>query len=344
MTEQGTPKSRKLSYEILGLLGISLINAVVIFQILSMCSVAIIENYCFNNNLSLTSDNWVQIDTWVFTLSLLFAVGLFILLFLILLGDRLSFIRQIIEGIDALQTGQFGYSVPLEGNNELTQLAEKINYLSTTQQQIREKEQQLNGEKEELIRTLSHDIRTPLTSILAYSEHMDSRDDFTHDEQQEYVTLVRKKAEQIRDLTDILLDGGKRNPEHFSDARLLIEQLVAEFEESLEEEYTVSLDLTGCTAFSGTFDVQELRRITDNLVSNIQKYADNTHPVTLSIGIEDSELVIRQTNKKGSVKSTSESYRMGLNSIKRIAHNYNGRVDIRQDSELFDITIILSEF
>ena len=60
--------------------------------------------------------------------------------------------------------------VPVEGNNELTQLAKSVNYLSQTQREVKQREQALSAEKEQFIRGLSHDIRTPLTSIMAYSE------------------------------------------------------------------------------------------------------------------------------------------------------------------------------
>ena len=118
------------------------------------------------------------------------------------------------------------------------------------------KEKALNEEKEQLIRTLSHDIRTPLTSILSYSEFLSSPQTCSSEALQEYLPLIQKKALQIRELTDILLDGGKRNPERFEDARLLMEQLIGEFEDALEDNYKVSTDFAQCSPFAGIFDVQ----------------------------------------------------------------------------------------
>jgi len=334
---------KKLSREILGLLVITAAIALFLMEFLCMFSLAIVDSYLSVQEIVLTQAEISQLNDWAFHLSLLVSVGFFIVLFLFLLGERLSYIRDILAGIEALRSGRQDHVVPLEGSNELTQLADAVNYLSATQRQVREQEQALNEEKEQLIRTLSHDIRTPLTSILSYSAFLSSREDCTCEERTEYLTLIQKKAEQIKELTEVLLDGGRRSPEHFEDARLLMAQLAGEVEEALEDEFCLQVDLTACLPFSGTFDVWELRRIFDNMTSNIQKYADSAYPITLCIHTEDSSLVIRQENHIRTDNQRSESHHIGLNSIRRIAHNYKGRVDVQQDDGIFRIRITLSD-
>ncbi len=344
MTDARLTKGRKLAYEILGLIGISALLAAILFLILSRTATAIVESYCFTNSVVMTEFDWLEVDRWIFSVSAIISAFGFSLLFLTLLSDRITYIRTLTGGIDALRMGQTGSKLPLEGRNELTQLADAINYMSATQQQLREKEQALAREKEQFIRTLSHDIRTPLTSILAYSEYLAVETGISQEEQKLHLQMIRKKAEQIRDLTELLLDGGKRNPEHFDDAHLLMEQLAAEFEGDLEERFDVHTDLSGCPAFAGTFDVQELRRIFDNLSSNVSKYADPNKPVLLNIRAEDAGLCIRQTNSISTAPSQQDSYKLGINSIRRIVQNYGGSVDLWQDVETFSIAITLSEF
>ena len=123
-----------------------------------------------------------------------------------------------------------------------------------------------------------------------------------------------------------------------------MEQLAAEFEEELEERFDIRTDLSACPAFAGTFDVQELRRIFDNLSSNVQKYADPQKPVCLSICTDREGLCIRQNNSVSAQASEEDSYKLGLNSIRRIAQNYSGRVDVAQDGDHFSIAITLSDF
>lgn len=337
-------KSRKLSYEILGLFAVCFAISLLLFFFLSFFGVAAVEGYCWNNDITLDEDQLFHLDSIVFSVALAMSVIFFILLFLLLFGERLSYIRTIIKGVDRLQRGEHGYVLPLEGNNELTQLAQAINYLSLTEQEIKNKERTLNEEKEELVRTLSHDIRTPLTSILSYTELLGGKDELSADEQKEYISLVRKKSGQIKDLTDILLDGGRREVEFFADARLLFEQLVGEFDEVLEDSFPLSVDVSVCPNFSGRFDVREMRRIFDNLISNIQKYADPSLPVELSVVKNTDGITIRQSNAVKKNAERTDSYKMGLYSIKRIAQSYKGGAEVRLDEEYFEIIITLSDF
>ena len=334
-------KRRKLSGEILGLLAVTLVLALILLQFLGIVARAMIDSFLFMRDIVLTEAQYVQLDDWVFHLSLLVSVAFFIILFLFLLGERLSYIREVLAGIDALRSGQEDYVVPLEGSNELTQLAEAVNYLSRTQREVKEQERVLNEEKEQFIRALSHDIRTPLTSIMAYSELLTGANTVDPQEQTRYLELIQHKAGQIKDMTDILLDGSKRNPEYFEDARLLIEQLAGEFEEMLEDGFSIEASLD-CPAFPGTFDVQELRRIFDNLVSNVQKYADPDRPVKISISLEGVQLLIRQENAVRERIAPADGYQIGLRSIQRIAQNYAGQVDVQKDDAAFAITITLS--
>ena len=161
------------------------------------------------------------------------------------------------------------------------------------------------------------------------------------EERKSCLDLIARKAEQIRQLTDILLEGGKREPVYFADARVLMEQLAEEFWEALDG-FAVEVDLSGCPVFGGTFDVQELRRIFDNLSSNVQKYADPVQPVILRISMEENSLKIRQENAVRQVQTAVESYGMGLNSIRRIAQQYAGQVLLHQQPEYFSITVILN--
>lgn len=333
-------KPRKLAHEILGLIAISALLAALVFLILSGVAGAVVEEYVFNHDISMTEFDWMELDRLVFGGSVIAAVCFFSILFLALLADRMAYIRKITEGIHALRKEQ-AQPVPEEGNNELTELAAAINFLSAHQKQVKEKEQVLQAEKEALIRSLSHDIRTPLTSILTYSEYLADQETGLSPEGREQLALIRRKGEQIRDLTDILLDGGKRNLEHFDDARLLFAQLAEEFSGELENDFDLQINVTACPSFSGNFDVQELRRLFDNLSSNIRKYADPAWPVTLSAMVMDGRLLIRQENTVGSGALPAESLGIGLQSIRRIAQNYGGSVETDTEKGRFFITITL---
>lgn len=334
--------SKHLSKEIVGMLAVSFVITIFLLHFLSYVSVILSEKALEMKGIVLTELQYGQLDDWIFNLSLVVSVVFFLVLFLSLLGERLSYIHEILKGIKAMQRGEEGYVVPVEGSNELTQLAQAVNYLSVTQREVKEKERLLSEEKEQFIRALSHDIRTPLTSILSYSDMLTKASEIDVEEQKRYMALIQNKAVQIKELTDILLDGSKRNLEQFDDIRILMEQLVAEFEEMLEDEFQLETILN-CPAVCGSFDVQEMRRIFDNLASNIQKYADTAKMVKLFVQVEDGKLVIRQENFIGKADEHVQSYQIGIRSIQRIAQNYDGRVDVYKDDEKFGIVITFSK-
>lgn len=344
MTDGKRIRRRKFAHEILGFAGISGAVALILFFLLINIATAAAENYCFMNDVPMTEFDWMAVDRQIFGVGALLSVLVFSILFLSLLRDRLDYVRRVTAGIDAMRLGQENCAIPLEGNNELTALADAINYMTAARQQVLEKERSLAEEKDQLVRALSHDIRTPLTSVLAYSEYLATEENIPEETRKSQLRMIRKKAEQIRELTDILLDGARRSPEHFVDARLLMEQLAAEFEESLEERFSVRTDLSGCGKFAGTFDVQELRRIFDNLGTNVQKYADPAHPVFLTIQVEENALIIRQSNASLPAAEPEDSFRLGIPSIRRIAQHYGGTVAVRQEPGNFAITILLSKF
>lgn len=97
------------------------------------------------------------------------------------------------------------------------------------------------------------------------------------------------------------------------------------------------------STFTRSFDIQELRRIFDNLASNVEKYADREQPVELRIDAVDKRLRVCQRNgiKTGTVPV--ESNQIGLESIRRIAALYGGMVKVSIEQGIFSIQITLSE-
>ncbi len=341
MTEKPR-KRRKLTHELLGLVCLCFALSLLLYLFITTFGRVLIEEYCFQNDIIMDEFDWYDVDNTLRGVGFAVSAMFFTIMFFALFGERLAYIRKITAGVDILRDGNYGEQMELRGNNELTELAEAVNFLSESEQKIKEKEKRLYEEREELIRTLSHDIRTPLTSIMSYTELLDEKEVLTVEEQKEYLFLVAKKTEQIKKLTDILLDGGHREPEFFVNARLLFEQLADEFEAELEDDFAPMTELSYVGAFSGNFDVGEVRRIFDNIISNVKKYAEPSEPVELTISKKDEGIVIRQSNRIAKDKQPSESYKMGLYSIRRMAQNYGGTVEVHGENGKFEIIITLS--
>lgn len=288
----------------MGLLAVTLVISFVIFWTISLCGSAIIEHICYSRGVMITQQLSDDIRGWVFNVSLLISVGFFVVLLMFLMGERIA---------EALK-------------------------------KIEDKERALSDEREQLIRSLSHDIRTPLTSIMSYSEFLLLEEERSQEEYRKYLELIRKKGVQIKELTDVLLDGGRRDLQFFEDGRLLMEQLAAEFEEMLEDDFDIRRDLERCGKFKGNFDINEMRRIFDNLISNVKKYAEPSAKVELIIETDKRGLIIIQRNKIRHMTGEVESNKIGLAGIKRIAQNYGGNIAVTSENDDFEIMITLSEF
>lgn len=335
-------KRKKLSHEILGIFLITAVIFIFIFFCLSTAAYSIATTYCEANNIILSDMLEWTINVWTQNVSFAASLLIFVALLLFLIGRKIAYIKEIILGVDALRTHRMNYKIPLDGNNELTELAESINFLSKTELELKEKEETLQKEKEEFIRSLSHDIRTPLTSILSYSEYINSKESLTKDEIKDYTSLIQKKALQIKTLSDQLLEGKNRSTEYFENGKFLFEQLVEEWAITLEDIFKCEIDFSNCHPFSGNFNVPELQRIFDNLASNIKKYADPEDYVTLKIYTIGKQLFIEQKNICKNNKNSVESNKIGLENIKKICMHYNGELHYNLEDNKFSVRIIFS--
>lgn len=335
--------SRKLSREILGLFAGTFFISIFCFYALNELANAIVLNYVETQLLDITEYQLIDLQYGILGISFVSAGILFVVLFLFLVGERLSYIAEVVKGIEALGRHEWEYEIPLRGENELTELARNVNQLSKEEQAFQEKEKRMQEEKASLIRSLSHDIRTPLTSLLSYSEFLKQKENLTAEEMRNYMDLVEQKSKQIKVLTDRLLDGGNRQLEFIEDGRFLLEQLIDEWVSELEEDFALEVDVTKCPRFSGEFDVHELQRIFDNLASNVQKYADETKPVALQVSDKEGSVCIQQSNTCKILTVPLESTKIGIDSIRKIASYYGGMVDTNLRGDIFTISITLAK-
>ena len=330
---------KKLSKEILVLLAVTVVISIFLFAFLEN----IVSSFCYRylEQLGkLTNAYFMRtMDIWIQAVCLIAVVIFFVVIFLFLLGQKLMYLQKIISGIEALRMHHMDYVIPVEGNNEFTELAQSINYLSETEQQLMKKEAAMTEEREQFIRSIAHDIRTPLTSILSYSELMDSKEHRTEGEVNAYIELTLRKAQQMKGLMEQLLENNIRNPEYFEHGQFLLQQIVDDWEEILSDGFTVETDWTECANFRGYFDLHEIFRVFDNLLSNIKKYADEQKPITLKLSVKDNRLTILQTNAVKQPSDDVESHHMGIETICHIVSRYGGTVSTQCEEDQFAITI-----
>lgn len=333
-------KKRKLSEEIIQFISISLMIGIFVFVVLYSLSMSIANVYLESHNIRLEEMQEVVLSNWVKSICFVAGIIIFISLFLFCFGEKIIYLISIIHGVEALQKNEMNFVIALEGNDELTELAQSINYLSKSQRELKEQEDKLKEERENLIRSLSHDIRTPLTSILAYSEYIKDKEEVSQEEIKSYIQLIQSKAQQIKILTDQLLNTKNEEYEFLKNGKLFIEQIAMEWKALLEDQFECQIDYKECDDFATFCSAQDLYRIFDNLASNVEKYAQPQELVELKVRTEDKKLVIIQRNRlRTTIPVAVESHNIGLKNVKQIAEKYGGEIEVAFEGGMFEIQI-----
>lgn len=203
----------------------------------------------------------------------------------------------------------------------------------------------------QLITAISHDVRTPLTALLGYLEIL-SDDSLGPEERSAYLEICKNNANRLKSLTDELfgffLVFGRPNPEQKLeefDAVTLMEQILVEHEMSLNQQ---GFDLRSVRSgeLSGTLrvDLGHMRRIFDNLFSNVGKYADRERPVSIEQAVEHGELHVTITNYIPARTNRVESNRIGLQTCEKLASAMGGEFNQSRTRDSFTVEVTLPLF
>ncbi len=248
----------------------------------------------------------------------------------------ISYIKAIIVRVKRLGSdvtvvtyGDSSLPIGTEGYDDIAKLAVEVEMMRKNMLENISKEREAREANNDLITSMSHDIRTPLTVILGYLDMM--KNDLPPEQRRSYVDACEKTAMRLKELSDDMFryflafgNAGKDVALEDYDAATLIEQMLTEHLLLLSESgYTTEVEEETEDIFTDgstiTTDPANLMRIIDNIFSNFYKYADKAEPILLHISKLGDVLVLKFTNKIKSDSSGVESNKIGLKSCDRIA-------------------------
>lgn len=286
----------KLSFQLLGAILISLIVAILMLNACSYIIVYFLEKQAPNN-----FSNTVYYILAVFIFLIL--IGAFITTFIIIISKKIRYIKLVSSSIHEIANGKIGKTIELQGNDELTQLVESINYMSKELQEKFNKERELEQDKNELITNISHDLRTPLTSIIGYLDLLKRGQYASQQQFQDYLEITHQKSQRLKILIDELFEYTRLSSPDIKlnksevDIGDLFEQIVGEYIPILEKEQLKVNKSIEDIKLPVLMDVDKLVRVFDNLLSNAIKYSDKPSEIMIRLHKKEEYACFQIINK-----------------------------------------------
>lgn len=271
----------------------------------------------------------------------------FLLLFMWYTGRLTRRIIALSKEAAAVSAGDLERCIRAPGEDELSALADSMDEMRRSVIDRMGNEKRAWEANTELITAISHDIRTPMTSLIGYLGLLCERraDEETR---AQLAASAYAKAMELKDLTDQLfryfLVYGKAeldlNTERF-DARVLLEQMLGEMEFDLADAgFSLEREDFAGDCFI-TVDPLFLKRVLDNLVSNIRKYADPEKPVAVRSVLGDGQLTLTVSNAKAASLARKESTKIGLRTCEKILTALGGSFETQSGPERFTAKLTL---
>ena len=274
---------------------------------------------------------------------LILSILLFIFLIMSFIHQKMKYILSIEEEMEYIKTGDFHHTIPYKGNDEITDLARQLNHLRDALYDNMIKEEEARTANYELVTAMSHDLRTPLTSLLGYLDILSMKIYKSDEARDEYIEKSKRKAEQIKELSDKLFN-------HFlvysKDEELQLHlisngefmQIFNFYHEDLKEHKFEVLTKIENKEWKMMGDEAVLQRIFDNIFSNIMKYAERGI-VTITLQFEQNNMILRITNRKKKSASLEKGTQIGLKSVGKLMKGLNGSFQYKQNDEEFIVEL-----
>ncbi|MDO4475967.1 MAG: HAMP domain-containing sensor histidine kinase [Lachnospiraceae bacterium] len=206
------------------------------------------------------------------------------------------------EGLGQISKGKLEYRIRTDAlTGESREMAEAVNEMGDGLQKAVDSMLKNERLKAELITNVSHDLKTPLTSIVNYVGLL-KREKIENEKVREYVEILDQKSQRLKRLTEDLLEVSRLSSGNVElrpiilDVRLLLQQACGEFEDRFEEKrLTCRLSLPE-QAVMIRADGAQLWRVFENLLGNICKYAKEDTPICAGMEVMNGRAVIRLEN------------------------------------------------
>ena len=276
---------------------------------------------------------------------MLLAFSIFILMVLIGIRKKMEYIRKLSKEIQILEGGNLEYKITVTGKDELAALAGGLNCMRESFRRQTIQEAEIVRENQKIVTQMSHDIRTPLTSIMLYTELL-KKGTYKNEEQfREYIEKIERKTRRMKQLADNLFEYSLVSSdqeielEEAEIEKILFYDLFSETTSYLEQQgYQIDF-LVNWNEVRLKINTDYISRILDNVTSNIQKYADKNCPVTIGSVKNGNMEGFYFENRTAVLTDETESTGVGIQSIKNMMAKMGGRCITGMENGVFRLTL-----
>ena len=280
--------------------------------------------------------------------AILIAAVLFLMTILIYNSRVLERVSDLSDAVRKISEGDLNRRIVPGHRDEIGELAASVDVMRTAILEKMGNEKAAWDANTQLITSMSHDIRTPLTSLIGYLDIIESGKFESREELDRYIGSCREKAFQLKDLSDRLfryfLVFGKQEQEirlERMDAGILFQQLLVEHvAETIGCGFNVNLQYNVPEGFLVDVDISSMRRLFDNLFSNIMKYADHSFSVEIKADLILDRIKLVLQNHIHEEAKKVESTKIGVRTCKRLCEDMNGAFHAMEEEKIYTTEIL----
>lgn len=305
----------------------------------------------------LISDYTMEAGSWIFMLT----ADLILAAFLVVAVVNMNRLKK---GAAEIANGNTEYKIDTSHMMaEFKEHGETLNRIGDGIQAAVEEQLKSERMKTELITNVSHDIKTPITSIISYVDLLD-KENIENEKAKEYIEVLKRQSERLKKLVQDLIDASKASTGNIPvnmeqvNINVMLEQLLGESMEKLSSRNLTPVVKYGSEGAIASGDGRLLQRCFDNLIQNIYKYAMDGSRVYIDVKEEGSEISVTLKNiskvelnisgdelmerfVRGDSSRNTEGSGLGLSIAKSLMEIQNGDLKVDIDGDLFKATVVM---
>lgn len=273
---------------------------------------------------------------------------------------KLTYISEIVEGTEKIKNGDLDYKIKIRDNDNFTTLAENINNIREGLQNSISRQLKSERMKSELITNVSHDLKTPLTSIINYVDLIKEEKNIQPEYINDYINVLDSKSKRLKALIEDLFEASKASSGNIElniekiELKQLLTQAIAEMEEKLiEANLNLKINMPEEKVYINA-DGRRLYRVLENVLSNISKYSLQNTRVYIDLTLDNNKVKLTMKNissyelnfdpdeiierfRRADKSRNTEGSGLGLSIAKDLVNIQGGKFNIEIDGDLFKV-------